>query len=106
MFGLSEEDEDALERAAGMGIGDAEAFSFGDESDGWMKGKSAAAANDVNDDDESEGIDMEKITAEPDALTVGVKEEDEYATLAQEWSDAQASADDDGGDGEEEDVGD
>jgi len=102
MFGLSEEDEDALERAAGMGIGDAEAFSFGDESDGWMKGKSAAAAN-VDDDDESEGIDMEKISAEPDALTVGVKEEDEYATLAQEWSDAQASADDDG---EEEDVGD
>jgi len=96
MFGLSAEDEDALERAAGMGVGDAEAFSFGDENDGWMKRKSAAATK-VDD------FDMEKISAEPDAFTVGVKEEDEYATLAQEWSDAQTNADD-GDDGEEADV--
>jgi len=100
LFGLSAEDEDALERAAGMGIGDAAAFSFGDESDGWMKRKnSAAAANNV---DESEGIDMEKISAEPDALTVGVKEEDEYTALAQEWSDAQTNIADGNGDDEEE----
>jgi glycine/D-amino acid oxidase-like deaminating enzyme len=102
MFGLSAEDEDALERAAGMGIGDAEAFSFGDESDGWMKRKGAAATN-VDDADQNDRIDMEKISAEPDALTVGVKEEeDEYANLAQEWSDAQTNADD-GDDGEDAD---
>ena len=89
MFGLSAEDEDVLEKAAGMGIGDAEAFSFGDESDGWMKRSSSSSTS------ENEGIGMEKISAEPDALTVGVKEEDEYATLAQEWSDAQATNADD-----------
>ena len=110
MFGLSAEDEDALERAAGMGIGDAEAFSFGDESDGWMKRSSSAAAAVANvEGDGIEGIDMEKISAEPDALTVGVKEEDEYATLAQEWSDAQSNAqvdddDDDEDDDEEDDI--
>jgi hypothetical protein len=91
MFGLSAEDEDALERAAGMGIGDAAAFSFGDESDGWMKRKNSAATTDNA--DQNEAIDMEKISAEPDALTVGIKEEedDEYTTLAQEWSDAQTN---------------
>jgi len=91
MFGLSAEDDDALERAAGMGIGDAAAFSFGDESDGWMKRKNSAATTDNADQNES--IDMEKISAEPDALTVGIKEEedDEYTTLAQEWSDAQTN---------------
>ena len=67
MFGLSAEDEDVLEKAAGMGIGDAEAFSFGDESDGWMKRSSSSSTS------ENEGIGMEKISAEPDALTVGVK---------------------------------
>jgi hypothetical protein len=104
MFGLSVEDENALEKAAGMGIGDAEAFSFGDESDGWMKRNGATAANAGADDDESEGIDMEKISAEPDAFTVGVKEEDEYANLAQEWSDAQTQPDNEDDDEAVDDV--
>ena len=103
MFGLSAEDEDALERAAATGVGDAEAFSFGDESDGWMKRNSAAAA--ATNVDENVGIDMEKISAEPDAFTVGVKEEDdEYAALAQEWSDAQANDANGDDNGEDDDI--
>ena len=71
MFGISEEEEEALERAAATGVGDAQAFSFGDEGDGWMvkgAGKSSDAVEDVN-----MGETM-AVEADPDALTVGMKE--------------------------------
>jgi hypothetical protein len=100
MFGLTAEDEEALEKAALTGIGDAEAFSFGDESDGWMK-RSAGTTTDVVDEID-DNIDMEKTNADPDAFTVGAKE-DEYTLLAQEWSDAQNNQNSGGGDSD--DVG-
>ena len=100
MFGLTAEDEEALEKAALTGIGDAEAFSFGDESDGWMK-RSAGTTTDVVDEID-DNIDMEKTNADPDAFTVGAKE-DEYTLLAQEWSDAQNNQNSGGDDSD--DVG-
>ena len=82
MFGISEEEEEALERAAGMGVDDAQAFSFGDGGDGWMvrrrggEEKGATAAEVVE-----ESVSLGKTTTVesdvPDALTVGVKQ-DEY----------------------------
>lgn len=84
MFGISEEEEEALERAAGLGVGDAEAFSLGD-GDSWMvsKGKSEeeksiydAESNVVDDGIVSTGETM-AVEADPDAFTVGVKEDEE-----------------------------
>jgi len=73
MFGFTDDEEAALERAAGLGVGDAQAFSFGDEEDGWMVGQKGASA-DGGEDDVSLGETM-AVDPDPDALTVGVKEE-------------------------------
>ncbi|KAL9179432.1 hypothetical protein ACHAXT_008722 [Thalassiosira profunda] len=71
MFGISEEEEMALERAAGMGVGDAQAFSFGDEDDGWTVNKESERRS-------REEVIMREtvaIEADPDALTIGVKQD-------------------------------
>ncbi|KAL3774911.1 hypothetical protein ACHAW5_009130 [Stephanodiscus triporus] len=96
MFGISEEEEDALERAAGMGVMDARAFSFGDDGDGWMirragTGGEGGRREDVDDVDVGvevleEVVDrtetMMAAEADPDALTVGVIHDAEEETDA------------------------
>lgn len=74
MFGISDDEEEALERAAGLGVGDAQAFSFGDEADGWTigRGKGNGAEGDAAGVSAGETVAVE---ADPDAFTVGVKEE-------------------------------
>ncbi|KAL7542619.1 hypothetical protein ACHAXR_011939 [Thalassiosira sp. AJA248-18] len=82
MFGRnSDEEEEALERAAGLGVGDAQAFSFGTETDdGWMvKGHGSSASAVEEEIDESVVVSMGEtmtVDADPDAFTVGVKEEE------------------------------
>ncbi|KAL3807082.1 hypothetical protein ACHAXA_002108 [Cyclostephanos tholiformis] len=83
MFGISSEEEEALERAAGQGVMDARAFSFGDTGDGWLvrragKGGGREDADDVDVGEEvvEEDADLtETMTTfedDPDAYTVGV----------------------------------
>ena len=86
MFGRSSEEEEALERAAGQGVTDASAFSFGDAGDGWMvrrvglggAGGEREDADDVDVSDEvmEEDTDLTEtmiaVDADPDAFTVGV----------------------------------
>jgi len=85
MFGISDDEEELLERAAGMGVDDAQAFSFGDDGDGWMVG----GQKEEEDTDAVEIVDKESDAIEivddiktlpvetdhTDALTVGVKQE-------------------------------
>lgn len=73
MFGQSGEEEDALERAAASGVGDAQAFSFGDDGDGWMLRKGKIGGEDDAKDEISGGTVA--VEADPDAFTVGANEE-------------------------------
>eukprot|EP00970_Alexandrium_tamarense_P000918 scaffold105_cov192-Alexandrium_tamarense.AAC.11 len=74
MFGISEEEELALERAAGMGKSDAQAFSFADEEDDLV------VKMDDEDDVAIEEDFLEDVmavtVADPDALTVGVVDDE------------------------------
>lgn len=91
IFGISGEEEEALERAAGLGVMDAQAFSFGDEGDGWMVRRAGTGGErgagrggrdddaedaDVGEEDSEVGVDrtetMMAVEADPDAFTVGV----------------------------------
>lgn len=75
MFGMSEEEEEALERAAGMGVGDARAFSFGDEGDGWkVRRKDSREDDEVGEDAVAFGETV-AVDADPDAFTVGAAED-------------------------------
>ena len=77
MFGLAEEEEAALERAAGMGRDDAQAFSFGNEADGWMVNKIGDNADVLDDSDEDDAsIEGFAVEADPDAYTVAVLGDD------------------------------
>jgi len=90
MFGTPSDEDEALERAAGLGVGDAAAFSFGDEGDGWMvrrKGKREEEGAAEEEEEEEEGVSLAETTMaveddHPDAFTVGAKEEDENDTIS------------------------
>lgn len=84
-------DEEALERAAMMGVDDARAFSLGDDGDGWMVRRKQQ--REVDDKDALEhvvegGVTLAETTAveadHPDALTVGVIEDVEIETKKDE----------------------
>ena len=82
MFGISAEEEDVLERAAGLGVGDAKAFSFGDEGDGWMvKGHKKASLDDGHESEDASMAQTTSVDADVDAFTVGVIEEDTAETV-------------------------
>jgi hypothetical protein len=84
MFGISDEEEQALERAAGQGIVDAGAFSFGETGDnGWMVRRVDNTArsdekggSDISDTDyadvKKEEVFITAVEADPDAFTASV----------------------------------
>lgn len=88
MFGISDEEELALERAAAIGVDDAQAYSFGDDGDGWMVRKRGGGGADESatatttapvaakiGDDVSLGETMAVEADHTDALTVGIKQD-------------------------------
>jgi len=82
MFGISDEEEQALERAAGQGVVDAGAFSFGETgNNGWMVRRSDTARSEEKGRSEEE-VFITAVEADPDAFTVGVIQDsdEEYNT--------------------------
>jgi thiazole synthase len=73
MFGISDEEEQALERAAGQGKVDAGAFSFGETGDnGWMVRRDDNTAKSDEKGRSEEEVFITAVEADPDAFTASV----------------------------------
>ncbi|KAL3757778.1 hypothetical protein ACHAWU_000419 [Discostella pseudostelligera] len=80
--GAGDGDDEALERAAMMGVDDARAFSLGDDGDGWMVRRKQRPDDDDVKVDVVEGV-TETMTVEADhldALTVGLIQDADVQT--------------------------
>ena len=76
MFGLPEEEDERLEKAAKMGVTDSRAFDFSSvHKNAWLDDDKALAWNSPP-KSEGDGETTTVTDADPDALTVGVMEED------------------------------
>mmetsp|Transcript_32964 Transcript_32964/g.65524 ORF Transcript_32964/g.65524 Transcript_32964/m.65524 type:complete len:963 (-) Transcript_32964:52-2940(-) len=69
IFGSLDDEMEELERAAGMGKSDAEAFSLGNKEDGWMVKKGGKEGS------------LNTVDADPDAFTVAVLGDDDEDTM-------------------------
>ncbi len=77
--------EDALERAAMMGVDDARAFTLGDDGDGWMVRRKQQHNDDgIKKEFAEEDVTLAETTAvevdHPDAFTVGLIEDTDFET--------------------------
>ncbi|KAL7441338.1 hypothetical protein ACHAXH_005796 [Discostella pseudostelligera] len=82
--GARDGDDEALERAAMMGVDDARAFSLGDDGDGWMVRRKQLPDDDDVKVDAVEGVTLAETTAVEadhlDAFTVGLIQDADVET--------------------------